>query len=82
LECLVNRPRLDSTIQDQKVIIQEKDTTIVLVNDKLTVCTEVITQLHAENEKLHRNKKWLQIGIGTFAGIAIFEAIILLIVSS
>ena len=79
LECLVNRPRLDSNYRECMAAIQDKQHQNDLLIEKLTLCGDAILALKSENDKLARNKKWLQVGIGTVMGIAIFEAILLIL---
>ena len=79
LECLVNRPRLDSTIRDQQQIIlwhQEQDS---IQGEKFSIC-EMESEKRAQRiNALEREKKWFKRGLVIGAGIIIFETTLLLI---
>ncbi len=79
LECLVNRLKKDSTIEDQRAVILSLRAEKGIINEQLSLCSDLTNAQRAQIKKILRKKKWLGIGFGTATGIAIFELLIIII---
>ncbi len=79
LECLQNRPKLDSNLVDCDSTNLALTNKLKIKNEKLTVCTDIATRQEATITSLEKKNKWLKIAIGAITGIAILEGILILV---
>lgn len=78
LECLKNRPKLDSNLVQKDSINNALKGKLSNCNEAKTICTDLASK---QQKKIERQKKWLKwfkVGIGILVGIAITELIIIL----